>query len=147
MLFLQLKNILIAKEGEPRFDVKFQMNIEGILTITAIDLDTKAEQKVEIENTLDIDPLEIDKLRQIAFDFAEQDNQIIQKMENLIILETWMKIYEKIENTNLDNADTIIINNARDCLINKEKSVNDPISLSKSLQRIIQEQQVSKNKN
>ena len=68
-------------------------------------------------------------------------------MENLIILETWMKIYEKIENTNLDNADTIIINNARDCLINKEKSVNDPISLSKSLQRIIQEQQVSKNKN
>ena len=144
---VHLKNILIAKEGEPRFDVKFQMNVEGILTITAIDLDTKAEQKVEIENTLDIDPLEIDKLRQIAFDFAEQDNQIIQKIENLIILETWMKIYERIENTNLDNADMIIINNAKDCLKNKEKSIHDPMSLSKSLQRIIQEQEVSKNKN
>ena len=69
------------------------MNIEGILTVTAIDKDTKSEEVVQIENTLDLQPEEIEKLRKLAFDFSNEDQEILKFRENLIILETWFKIF------------------------------------------------------
>ena len=63
------------------------MNSEGILTVTAIDKDTKSEKVVQIENALDYEPEEIEKMKEIALKFSYEDQQILEKRENLVILE------------------------------------------------------------
>ncbi|MDC3093853.1 Hsp70 family protein [Prochlorococcus sp. AH-716-M10] len=137
---IHLKNILIADQGVPKFDVKFHMNVEGILTVTAVDKDTKSEKVVQIENTLDLQPEEIEKLRQLAFNFSNEDQEILNYRDNLIILETWLKIFDKYKDPKLSNTDKNVIDKVKDCLDKQEKSYEDPLALSRSLQIIIQEQ-------
>ena len=114
------------------------MNIEGILTVTAIDKDTKSEKVVQIENTLDIQPEEIEKLKKLAFEFSYEDQQILETRENLTILDAWMSIFKEYTDPKLSNADKIVLEKIKDCLNRKEKSNEDPLRLSKSLQIIIQ---------
>ena len=137
---IHLENILIAERGVPKFDVQFFMNIEGILTVKAIDKDTKSEKVVKIENTLDLQPEEIERLKKLAFDFSNEDKEIVEYRDNVDILEAWMGIFKKYSDPKLSNTDRIILEKIKDCLIRQEKSHEDPLSLSRSLQIIIQEQ-------
>jgi len=141
---LHLENILIAERGVPKFDVKFFMNIEGILTVTAIDKDTKSEKVVRIENTLDLQPEEIERLKKLAFEFSNEDEEILECRNNMEILDAWMGIFKKYSDPKLSNADKLVLEKIKDCLQRKEKSNEDPLRLSKSLQIIIQEQDALK---
>ena len=110
---------MIAERGRPKFDVKFFMNIEGILTVTAIDKDTKSEKVVQIENTLDIQPEEIEKLKTLAFEFSYEDQQIRNK-ENLTILDAWMSIFKVYRSQTL-KCDKIVLENKRLSQSQREK--------------------------
>ena len=137
---IHLENILIANKGIPEFNVTFKMSIEGILTITAIDKDTKSEKIIQIENTLDLQPEEIERLRQIAFDFSSEDQKVVEFFDNINILEAWKAIFDKYKDPKLSNSDKNILDRVNDCLLRKEKSHEDPLALSRSIQIIIQEQ-------
>ncbi|MCL4478569.1 MAG: molecular chaperone DnaK [Deltaproteobacteria bacterium] len=58
-----LSGIRPAKKGEPNIDVIFDLNGEGILTVSAVDSDTGAEQSVMIEGRTGLTKSEIDEIK------------------------------------------------------------------------------------
>lgn len=58
----ELSGIRKAKKGEPRIEVKFEIDIDGILSVSAIDLTTGISQKVQIKDRIILNDEEISKI-------------------------------------------------------------------------------------
>jgi len=75
-----LTGIKPAPKGVPRIEVSFNVNINGILTVSAIDLSTKNKREVVVSNTGRLSEDEIEKLRRESEEFKKQD---IEKKEKI----------------------------------------------------------------
>ena len=64
-----------APRGIPQIDVKFDIDANGILNVTATDLGTKKDSKITIESGAKLSKDEIEKLKQDAEKFAEEDKK------------------------------------------------------------------------
>lgn len=71
----ELTGIRNAPKGEPRVEVTFDIDVNGILNVSAIDGDTKSEQKIVISNTNSLSELEINKMIDEAKEFEEDDKK------------------------------------------------------------------------
>src|ERR1700710_2677992 len=58
----KLENIRPAPRGEPQIEVTFDIDANGILHVTARDLDTSAEQSITISDTSTLDQSEVDRM-------------------------------------------------------------------------------------
>jgi len=79
-----LTGIRKAPKGVPRIEVLFSININGILTVTAIDLSTKSKKQVIVSNTGLLSEEEIRKIKKNAEKYKESD----LKKRELIDLKT-----------------------------------------------------------
>lgn len=70
-----LEGIRPARRGEPRIQVTFALDVNGILTVTAKDLDTNKEQHITISNSSGLTKEEIDKMVQEAKENEEADKK------------------------------------------------------------------------
>jgi len=70
-----LTDLLPAPRGIPQIDVKFDIDANGILNVTATDLGTKKDSKITIEAGTKLSKDEIEKLKQDAEKFAEEDKK------------------------------------------------------------------------
>ncbi|CAE6488479.1 molecular chaperone DnaK [Candidatus Nitrosotenuis uzonensis] len=70
-----LTGIPPAPRGVPQIEVKFDIDANGILNVTAKDLGTKKEAKITIQAGSKLSKDEIEKLRQDAEKFAEEDKK------------------------------------------------------------------------
>lgn len=70
-----LTGILPAPRGVPQIEVKFDIDANGILNVTAKDLATKKEAKITIQAGSKMSKEEIEKLKQDAEKFAEDDKK------------------------------------------------------------------------
>lgn len=64
-----------APRGVPQIEVKFDIDANGILNVTAKDLGTKKEAKITIQAGSKLSKDEIEKLKQDAEKFAEEDKK------------------------------------------------------------------------
>jgi molecular chaperone DnaK len=64
-----------APRGIPQIEVKFDIDANGILNVTAKDLGTKKEAKITIQAGSKLSKEEIEKLKQDAEKFAEEDKK------------------------------------------------------------------------
>jgi molecular chaperone DnaK len=64
-----------APRGIPQIEVKFDIDANGILNVTAKDLGTKKEAKITIQAGSKLSKDEIDKLKQDAEKFADEDKK------------------------------------------------------------------------
>lgn len=71
----RLDGIMPAKRGVPQIEVSFDINANGILTVTAIDKATNKEQSITIENSGSLSQEEIDRIKKEAEQFAEADKK------------------------------------------------------------------------
>jgi molecular chaperone DnaK len=71
-----------APRGVPQIDVKFDIDANGILNVTATDLGTKKEAKITIEAGSKLSKDEIEKLKQDAEKYSQED---IKKKEAIDI--------------------------------------------------------------
>ena len=69
----QLTGIPPAPRGVPQIEVAFNIDANGILDISARDKGTNLEQSVTISNTGGLSPLEVERMRQEALAYAEED--------------------------------------------------------------------------
>jgi molecular chaperone DnaK len=69
----QLTGIPPAPRGVPQIEVSFDIDANGILNVSAQDLGTGREQSIRISNTGGLSPLEVERMRQEASLFAEED--------------------------------------------------------------------------
>lgn len=92
-----LEGIPPAPRGVPQIEVKFDIDQNGILNVSAKDLGTQKEASVRIEDSAGLDDSEIERMRQDAEDHAEEDkkqfelvearnkaDQLVYQMEKLI---------------------------------------------------------------
>lgn len=70
-----LEGIRPARRGEPRIQVTFSIDVNGIVSVSAKDLDTSAEQHITISNSSGLSKEEIDKMVKEAEAHKAEDDQ------------------------------------------------------------------------
>ncbi len=76
-----LEGIPPAPRGMPQIEVKFDIDANGILNVSAKDLGTGKEQTVRIEQSSGLSETEIDRMRKDADEHASEDKQRRQVAE------------------------------------------------------------------
>ncbi len=76
-----LAGIPPAPRGVPQIEVSFDIDVNGILKVAAADKGTGREQGIRITNTGGLSTAEVERMRQEAEKFAEEDRRRIQLVE------------------------------------------------------------------
>ena len=76
-----LSDIPAAPRGVPQIEVKFDIDANGIVNVTAKDLETNKEQKITITSNTNLSDEEIDKMVKEAEANREQDNKRKEEAE------------------------------------------------------------------
>ncbi len=76
-----LTNIPPAPRGVPQIEVKFEIDANGIVNVTAKDLGTNKEQSITITSSTNLSDDEIDKMRKEDEENKEDDSKLIDDAE------------------------------------------------------------------
>ena len=77
----QLTGIKPARRGEPRIEVTFSIDVNGIVTVSAKDLDTQKEQNITISGSNGLSKDDIDRMVREAEAHAEEDAKRKEEVE------------------------------------------------------------------
>ena len=78
-----LHGIPPAPRGVPQIEVAFDIDVNGILKVSAKDLGTGKEQKIRIEGSTGLSDEEIEKMKREAEENAEADKLKKEKIDTL----------------------------------------------------------------
>jgi molecular chaperone DnaK len=73
-----LSGIRPAPRGVPKIEVTFAIDHNGVLAVTAKDLDTNKEAKIEIKGSSGLDTKEVERMRREAESHAEDDRRRVE---------------------------------------------------------------------
>lgn len=99
-----LTGIPPAPRGVPQIEVSFEIDVNGILKVAAQDKGTGREQSIRITNTGGLTQAEVEKMRQEAEVFAEEDRRRKQLIE---IKNQADSLFYSYESTMKDNSQFI----------------------------------------
>ncbi len=77
----KLDGIKPARRGEPRIEVTFSIDVNGIVKVTAKDLDTQKEQQITISGSNGLSKEEIDRMMKEAEENREADEKRKEEVE------------------------------------------------------------------
>src|SRR5256712_78129 len=101
-----LSGIPPAPRGIPQIEVKFDIDANGILNVTAKDLGTQKEAKITITASTKLSKDEIEKLRKDAEVYADQDKKKKEEIEIKNEAEGYIYTTEKLINQDLKDKIT-----------------------------------------
>jgi molecular chaperone DnaK len=99
-----LDGIAPARRGIPQIDVTFDIDANGIVTVSAIDKATNKEQHITIENKNSLSQEEIDRIKREAEEHAEEDKKTKEKLEKANKCESLIYSTEQMIETMKDNV-------------------------------------------
>ena len=91
-----LTDIPPAPRSVPQIDVKFDIDANGIINVTAKDLGTQKEAKITIESTTKLSKDDIEKLKKDAENFADEDKKKKEKIDLKNEAESYIYTTEKL---------------------------------------------------
>lgn len=77
----KLEGIKPSRRGEPRIEVTFSIDVNGIVKVTAKDLDTQKEQQITISGSTGLSKQEIDRMVREAEENKEADERRKEEVE------------------------------------------------------------------
>lgn len=101
-----LSGIPPAPRGIPQIEVKFDIDANGILNVTAKDLATQKEAKITISASTKLSKEDIEKMKKDAETFAEQDKAKREEVEVKNEAEQYIYTTEKLINQDLKDKIT-----------------------------------------
>lgn len=101
----QLTGIPPAPRGIPKIEVTFDIDVNGIVNVSAKDLATNKEQRITITSSSGLSEEEIQKMVKNADNFAEQDQKIKEKVEAINKADSLIYQAEKTLNELGDKVD------------------------------------------
>ena len=124
-----LEGILPARRGVPQIEVSFDVDVNGILKVSAKDKATNKEQSIRIEGSSKLSEDEINKIKAEAEKYAEADKKekeiadAVNKGDSIIFTQEKM-LEEQKENINDDEKSKIesLIQQMKDAV--KDKNVD-----------------------
>jgi len=96
-----LTDVPPAPRGIPQIDVKFDIDANGIINVTAKDLGTQKEAKITIESSSKLSKEEIEKLKGDAEKFSDEDKKKKEKIDLKNEAESYIYTTEKLVNHDL----------------------------------------------
>ena len=90
-----LDGIPPAPRGVPQIEVTFDIDANGILTVTAKDKQTGKEQSIKIEGSSNLSEEEIERMKRDAKEHAEEDKKKKEFVEAKNMLEQMISVTEK----------------------------------------------------
>ena len=100
----QLTGIKPARRGEPRIEVTFSIDVNGIVKVSAKDLDTQKEQNITISGSNGLSKEEIDRMVREAEANAEAD---LKRKEEIEIKNKAEALIADIDRTLQEKGDSI----------------------------------------
>ncbi|MFB5611496.1 MAG: Hsp70 family protein, partial [Nitrosopumilaceae archaeon] len=96
-----LTDIPPAPRGVPQIEVKFDIDANGIINVTAKDLGTQKEAKITIESSSKLSEDDIEKLKEDAEKFADEDKKKKEAIDLKNEAESYIYTTEKLVNQDL----------------------------------------------
>ena len=90
-----------APRGVPQIEVKFDVDANGIINVTAKDLEAQKEAKITVESSSKLSEEEIEKLKEDAEKFSDEDNKKKEKIDLKNEAESYIYTTEKLVNHDL----------------------------------------------
>lgn len=90
-----------APRGVPQIEVKFDIDANGIINVTAKDLGTQKQANITIESSTKLSKDEIEKLKQDAEKFSDEDKMKKEKIDLKNEAESYIYTTEKLVNHDL----------------------------------------------
>jgi len=138
-----LTGIPPAPRGVPQIEVSFEIDVNGILKVAAQDKGTGREQSIRITNTGGLTAAEVERMRQDAEVYAEEDRKRKQLVEMKNQADSLFYSYEATIKENSQFISQEIIAQARERAAQLRGAITDPsITLEEMRQEVDSFQQM-----
>ena len=107
----ELEGIRPAPRGIPQIEVSFDIDANGILKVSARDVDTGSEQGISISNSGGLSPAEIERMRMEAEVYADEDNE---RRELANLRNQAANLLRTVEEVLKENGPTVITQSLRE---------------------------------
>jgi len=142
----KLEGIPEAPKGRPQIEVTFDINVDGILSVTAKENESGKEQSVTIQGSSNLSESEIDNMLQEAEKYASIDKEQKQKSEMVVASMAFCdEVEKKLNNDELTNCTDeekeeikLAIKTLREAGSNKETSYDSIKELLEQLQKLVE---------
>ena len=122
--------IELARSGIPQIEVEFEIDVDGVLNVTAIDQKTNSKCSVTINGSQDLSDKEVENIRSIAENYFDEDALKLRKSQACLEV---MRLSNLIRSRNLYNSET------QNILNNAEKFISNPYEYKQSYYKLIEE--------
>jgi molecular chaperone DnaK len=137
----KLEGIPEAPTGRPQIEVTFDINVDGLLSVTAKENESGKEQTVTIQGSSNLSENDIETMLEEAEKYASIDKEQKQKTELILTATNYcQRVDDKINNDELINCTEydkkeiqLAISNLREMLLNTNESSE---SLKKSFEEL-----------
>nr|YP_009497244.1 heat shock protein 70 [Discostella pseudostelligera]AWT39957.1 heat shock protein 70 [Discostella pseudostelligera] len=142
----KLEGIPEAPKGRPQIEVTFDINVDGLLSVTAKENESGKEQTVTIQGSSNLSENEIDTMLQEAEKYAAIDKEQKEKTDLILTATNYCQtVEEKIEKDELTDCSEdekkeiqSVITNLREIMGNKNESSESIKKSFEELQKLLQ---------
>jgi chaperone protein DnaK len=142
----KLEGIPEAPKGRPQIEVTFDINVDGLLSVTAKENESGKEQTVTIQGSSNLSESDIESMLEEAEKYASIDKEQKEKTELILTATNYCQTVEdKINNDELINCTEdekkeiqSTITNLREILSNNNESSESIKKLFEQLQKLLQ---------
>ena len=142
----KLEGIPEAPKGRPQIEVTFDINVDGLLSVTAKENESGKEQTVTIQGSSNLSESDIETMLEEAEKYASIDKEQKEKTELMLTATTYCQTVEdKIKNDELINCTEdekkeiqSLITNLREISLNNNESSESIKNSFEQLQKLIQ---------
>ena len=119
----KLDGIRPARRGTPRIEVTFNIDVNGIVNVSAKDLDTNKEQSITISGSSGLSKDEIDKMVKEAELNKEADEKRREEVETKNKAESYVNEMENRVNEHGNVVDADILNRTKEAIANLKNDI------------------------
>jgi molecular chaperone DnaK len=132
----QLSGIPPAPRGIPQISVTFDLDANGILSVSAKDTATGKEQSIRIEGQGGLSDSDIEAMVQDAAAAEEEDRQRLEEVEARNKLDTLIYQTQKMLNENQDNLDEETTLSVREVLASAQAALDSGENLVEAFEEL-----------
>lgn len=132
----QLVGIMPASRGVPQIEVSFDIDANGILSVSAKDMGTGKTQEIKITATTNLSDQDIEKMKKEAEENAEADQKIKQEIEEKNQAETLIYSVDNLIKESKDKLESSDLNEIESLKTHLSKAIENKEPLKEKIESL-----------
>ena len=138
----KLEGIPEAPKGRPQIEVTFDINVDGLLSVTAKENESGKEQTVTIQGSSNLSEADIDNMLEEAEKYASIDKEQKEKTDAMLTATNLCKtVEEKIDKDELNNCTEDEKEEIKSAVSNVREIISDNTASSESIKESLDQLQ------